>query len=77
MVVECALGAQAGTGTAGGVGGLYSGGAGGSSLAPARTTLSLSDAAPSVTITYQPPVTPQPPTCTGSACLPAGLFGSR
>jgi hypothetical protein len=75
-----------GFGGGGGGGGLYGGGggstfgsgAGGSSLAPAGTTLALSDAAPSVTITYQPPTVtpPQPPVCTGSACLPTGLFGS-
>lgn len=75
--------ANANGGGGGGGGGLYGGGggasagsgAGGSSLAPAGTTLALSDAAPSVTITYQPP-TVTPPVCTGSACLPAGLFGS-
>ncbi|WP_230591957.1 glycine-rich protein [Rhodococcoides fascians] len=72
-------GGGGGAGLYGGGGGSNIGsGAGGSSLTPAGTALSLSDAAPSVTITYQPlTVTPpQPPTCSGSACLPTGMFGS-
>ncbi|GAC69576.1 glycine-rich protein [Gordonia soli] len=73
-------------GGGGGGGGLYgggggaigSGGAGGSSLAPDGGAVALTDQAPSITITYQPPATPNPPNppCSGSLCLPSGVFGS-
>ncbi|WP_052059912.1 glycine-rich protein [Rhodococcoides fascians] len=62
-------------GGGGGAADTFGSGGGGSSLVPAGGTFSLTNDAPSITISYQIPSTPQLPSCTGSSCLP-NLFGS-
>lgn len=70
-------GGGGGGGLFGGGGGMYGGGGGGSSLDPdgPGPALAARGTPPSVVITFGTSSAPPTP-CSGSACLPAGIFGS-